>query len=111
MGQRIADSLTARDTSAGSAPAPGASAPAPAPGAPAAGPPPLPQAAQWFVGVGGVQQGPYDPAALSGLVGAGTLTRETLVWKDGMSGWLPAAQVPEVGGLFGAVPPPLPPQG
>ncbi len=56
-----------------------------------------------------MQQGPYDPAALSGLVGAGTLTRETLVWKDGMAGWLPAAQVPEVGGLFGAAPPPLPP--
>ena len=97
MGQRIAASLTPQQ------PAPAAVA-APAP----AGPPPLPSTAQWFVGVGGVQQGPYDPAALSGLVGAGTLTRETLVWKDGMAGWLPAAQVPEVGGLFGAAPPPLP---
>jgi membrane protease subunit (stomatin/prohibitin family) len=105
MGQRIAQSLTPQQP----APAPAAAAtPAPAPTAPA-GPPPLPQPAQWFVGAGGVQQGPYDTAALAGLVGAGMLTRETLVWKDGMSGWLPAAQIPEVGALFGAVPPPLPP--
>ena len=89
MGQRIAASLTPQQPAPAAAPAAAAAA-APAP----AGPPPLPSAAQWFVGVGGVQQGPYDAAALSGLVGAGTLTRETLVWKDGMAGWLPAAQVP-----------------
>lgn len=41
---------------------------------------------------------------------AGTLTRASLVWKDGMPGWLAADQVPDVGRLFGAVPPPLPPQ-
>ncbi|MFJ2954221.1 SPFH domain-containing protein [Streptomyces sp. NPDC087270] len=112
MGQRIAAGLTPQAPAAPATAAPAAAAPA-APAAPApaaATPPPLPQPAQWFVGIGGAQQGPYDAAALSGLVGAGTLTRETLVWKDGMAGWLPAAQVPEVGGLFGAVPPPLPPQ-
>ncbi|WP_037907127.1 SPFH domain-containing protein [Actinacidiphila yeochonensis] len=80
-------------------------APAPA----AAVPPPLPQQAQWFTGAGGVQQGPYDLAALAQQVGTGALTRETLVWKDGLAGWLAAGQVPELGGLFGAVPPPLPP--
>ncbi|WP_435131817.1 SPFH domain-containing protein [Actinacidiphila sp. bgisy144] len=111
MGQRIAAGLAPQGQPVPQAPAAAAPAPAPAPASAAATPPPLPQPAQWFVGVGGTQQGPYDAAALSGLVGAGTLTRETLVWKDGMAGWLPAAQVPEVGGLFGAVPPPLPPQG
>ena len=105
MGQRIAASLTPQPRPGRRPGGRGRAAPAPA------GPPPLPGAAQWFVGVGGVQQGPYDKAALSGLIGAGTLTRETLVWKDGMAGWLPAAQVPEIGGLFGAVPPPLPPRG
>ena len=62
----------------------------PAPGrrrARPAGPPPLPTAAQWFLGVNGEQQGPYDAAALAGRVGAGALTRETLVWKHGMAGW------------------------
>jgi membrane protease subunit (stomatin/prohibitin family) len=79
-------------------------------GAPVAGPPPLPRPAQWFVGVGGVQQGPYDTAALAGLASGGTLTRETLVWREGMAGWAAAGQVPEVAPVFGAVPPPLPPQ-
>ncbi|MGA5699092.1 SPFH domain-containing protein [Peterkaempfera bronchialis] len=99
MGQRMAAGLAPQQ----------APAPVPAP-APAAGPPPLPQQEQWFIGVGGAQQGPYDSAALAGLVGAGTLTRTTLVWQNGMSGWLPAEQVPEVDRLFGSVPPPLPPQ-
>ncbi len=97
MGQRAAAALTPPAT-------------APEPVRAAATPPPLPQAAQWFVGAGGVQQGPYDVAALSALVGGGTLTRETPAWKDGMPDWLPAGRIPELGGLFGAVPPPLPPQ-
>ncbi|SDO03846.1 Membrane protease subunit, stomatin/prohibitin family, contains C-terminal Zn-ribbon domain [Actinacidiphila guanduensis] len=104
MGQRIAAGLTPQ------APAAPAAAPAPAPAPAVATPPPLPQPAQWFVGIGGTQQGPYDAAALAGLAGAGSLTRETLVWKDGMAAWQPAAQVPDLGGLFAAVPPPLPPQ-
>lgn len=118
MGQRMAAALNPQQTpgapapAAPAAPAPAAPVPAPAPAAaPAAAvPPPLPQQAQWFVGVGGTQQGPYDAAALSGLIGAGTMTRASLVWKEGMPGWLPAEQVPEVGPLFAAVPPPLPPQ-
>lgn len=101
-GRRMAAALTPQ-------PQPAAPAPAPSP-APAAGPPPLPVQEQWFIGVNGTQQGPYDRAALSGLVSAGTLTRATLIWKEGMSGWLPADRIPDVGGLFAAVPPPLPPQ-
>ncbi len=65
---------------------------------------------QWFIGVNGTQQGPYDRTALAGLVSAGTLTGTTLMWKEGMSGWQPADQVPDLSRLFGAVPPPLPPQ-
>ncbi|WP_328376160.1 SPFH domain-containing protein [Streptomyces sp. NBC_00440] len=102
-GQRMAAGLAPQQAAA-------ATAPAAAP-APAAGPPPLPAQEQWFVGVNGAQQGPYDSAALSGLVGAGTLTRETLVWKDGMAGWLPADQVPGISRLLGSVPPPFPQQG
>ncbi|MEU8507658.1 SPFH domain-containing protein [Streptomyces brevispora] len=94
---------------AGLAPQPSGPAPAAAP-APAAGPPPLPAQEQWFVGVNGAQQGPYDSAGLSALVSEGTLTRATLIWREGMAGWLPADQVPDAGRLFGAVPPPLPPQ-
>ncbi|EXG81280.1 SPFH domain-containing protein [Cryptosporangium arvum] len=81
----------------------------PAP-APAAGPPPLPAQAQWYLGVGGQQAGPYDQAALAAQVASGALTRTTLVWKTGMAQWVPAEQVPELAGVLGSVPPPLPPQ-
>jgi hypothetical protein len=37
------------------------------------------------------------------------VTTESLVWREGMPGWVPASQVPEVAALFAATPPPLPP--
>ena len=73
-------------------------------------PPPLPQGEQWFVGANGQQLGPFDRAALGAQISAGTLTRDTLVWKTGMAQWIPAAQAPEVSALFATTPPPLPPR-
>jgi membrane protease subunit (stomatin/prohibitin family) len=72
-------------------------------------PPPMPQAAAFFTAVNGAQAGPFDMNVLRQMVQMGTFTKETLVWKQGMAGWLPAAQVPELFNLFGAVPPPPPP--
>lgn len=80
-----------------------AAAPAPA------GPPPLPGAAAWFVGIGGKQEGPFDAAAFASATASGRITRETLVWKQGMAAWQKAADVPELAGMFAALPPPLPP--
>ncbi|MFI1988348.1 SPFH domain-containing protein [Actinoplanes sp. NPDC020271] len=76
---------------------------------PAAGPPPLP-AAQWFAALGGQQQGPFDAVTLAGHASSGALTRQTLVWRNGMAAWTPAGQVAELNDVFAAVPPPLPPQ-
>ena len=73
-------------------------------------PPPLPQPEQWFLGIGGQQVGPFDRAQLAQQVSGGQLRPDTLVWKNGLPAWTPAAQVPEVAALFGSVPPPLPPQ-
>jgi hypothetical protein len=75
------------------------------------GPPPLPNQASFYVAVNGQQAGPFDTATLQQKVAAGQVTRETLVWKQGMSGWAAAGQVTELSSLFGATPPPLPPQG
>lgn len=75
-----------------------------------AGPPPLPQQDQWYLGVHGQQLGPFDFAALAQQVSNSALTAETLAWKQGMSQWAPAGQVPELSSLFGQAPPPLPPQ-
>ena len=37
------------------------------------------------------------------------ITKETLVWRQGMAGWEPAGNVGELIPVFGAVPPPMPP--
>jgi len=84
-------------------------APAQQPQTPA--PPPLPQTSQYHIAINGQQSGPFDLAALKQYVQNGQLTRDTLVWCQGMANWQAAAQVGELSGLFGAVPPPLPPQG
>jgi membrane protease subunit (stomatin/prohibitin family) len=101
MGQQMARSFGQQDS--------GQTQAAP-PAQPAqAGPPPLPAQAQWFLGVGGQQQGPFDGDALAAQARAGTLTAETLVWKNGMAAWTPAQDVPELASVLGSVPPPLPP--
>lgn len=90
----------------------GASAPPAMPGAGAPTPPPMPQL-QVYVAVNGQQQGPFGLAQLQQYVQAGQVTKDTLVWKQGMAGWLPASQVPELANLFappvpGSMPPPPP---
>ncbi len=73
-------------------------------------PPPLPQATAFFVAINNQQAGPFDMNVLQQYVQSGQLTRETLVWKQGMAQWTQAGQVSELAQLFGATPPPLPPQ-
>ncbi len=70
-------------------------------------PPPLPTAG-YFIALNNAQAGPFDMATLSSRVHDGTFTRNTLVWKQGMSNWVAAETVPELQALFAAVPPPLP---
>ncbi|GIW82574.1 MAG: hypothetical protein KatS3mg105_4381 [Gemmatales bacterium] len=73
-------------------------------------PPPLPQSASFFVAFNGQQTGPFDMNTIQAKVRDGSLTRSTLVWKQGMSNWAAAESVPELAALFASVPPPLPPQ-
>lgn len=82
----------------------------PQPGTGPGMPPPLPQASSYFVGVNGQQQGPYDVQTLQQQVLAGRVSRDTLVWKQGMAAWTPAGQVQDLAALFSNMPPPLPPQ-
>ena len=90
----------------------GRTSPSPQP-APAVSPPPaappLPSASRYTVAINGQQQGPYDMTQLQQLVQGGTLTRETLVWTEGMAQWAEAGTLQELMGLFTSVPPPLPP--
>lgn len=71
--------------------------------------PPVGQIIEFHLYVNGQQCGPYGLAQLRQMVQTGQLQRDTYVWKAGMASWAPAGSVPELSGLFGAVPPPVPP--
>ena len=73
-----------------------------------AAPPPLPAAAAYHIAVNNQQMGPFDLNLLAGKAREGVLTRTTLVWKQGMAGWVAAETVPDLQPLFAAMPPPLP---
>lgn len=75
----------------------------------AATPPPLQQPISYFVAVGGKQAGPFTFEQLMEMGRGQSLTRESLVWKQGMQAWVAAGSVAELGQCFAAVPPPLPP--
>jgi len=63
----------------------------------------------YFVSINSQPSGPFDTAGLRQLIGNGQLTRDSLVWKEGMANWAVASSVAELAPLFPAGPPPLPP--
>jgi membrane protease subunit (stomatin/prohibitin family) len=73
-------------------------------------PPPVPPTLQFFAVVNGQQSGPYDMNTLKQMISQNQLSKETLVWRQGMANWDAAGKVTELQSLFGAVPPPIPPQ-
>ncbi len=73
-------------------------------------PPPVPPALTFHVVVNGAQAGPYDMNTIKQMVSSGQITKETLVWREGMANWGSAGDVNELSSVFGSIPPPLPPQ-
>ena len=76
----------------------------------AAVPPPLPTSA-YHVAMFGKTAGPYDIPTLKQMAASGSVTPDSLVWKEGMDGWIEAGKVEELAPLFtsaGVVPPPPP---
>lgn len=71
-------------------------------------PPPLPKV-QYHVAVNGQATGPYDLSALAQLITSGVLTKDTLVWKNGMGNWDKAENQPDINALFANSMPPIPP--
>lgn len=72
-------------------------------------PPPLPSRIQLFVAVNGQQTGPFDLDVLQQMARSGQLTRDSLVWKQGLADWTAAGQVAEIAAVFAATPPPVTP--
>lgn len=77
-------------------------------------PPPLPNAVSYFAYINNQQQGPFNVEQISQLIMQNIITRETLVWKEGMANW-DKAENTELGQFFAPTPPnintipPIPP--
>ena len=71
-------------------------------------PPPPRDPPVWFAMVSGQQTGPMGRAEFGLKAATSTVSARTYVWKEGMNGWLRAAEVAELSALFAAPPPPKP---
>lgn len=74
-----------------------------------AGPPPPPSPLLYYLYINGGQQGPFDIATLRTLVTSKVLTRDTLVWKQGMAQWGKAGDQPDLQQFLVSATPPPPP--
>lgn len=70
-------------------------------------PPPMPHE-HYHVIVNGQNVGPCTMLQLQQLAQTGQLTAKTYVWKSGMINWELAENVPDMAGILGSVPPPMP---
>jgi hypothetical protein len=66
---------------------------------------------QYFVSINEQPGGPYSFDELKQLVREDKLSKDSLVWKEGMAQWVKAESVAEFASVFTAVPPPLPAAG
>ncbi|HEY5975782.1 MAG TPA: SPFH domain-containing protein [Geobacteraceae bacterium] len=72
-------------------------------------PPPLPNAGtSYYVGKDGKQAGPFDQQTIGTYIRNGSISPETLLWKEGMSGWTTAGEFAEFAQLLNSTPPPFP---
>jgi len=73
-------------------------------------PPPIPKAQTYHFAINGASVGPYTLEQIKHKVTTKEIVRETLAWREGMSGWEEAQNVDELKALFSSMPPPLPPR-
>ena len=50
----------------------------------------------WYYAKDGQQNGPVTTEEITRLVATGTITAKDLVWRDGMTDWKPAGELPEL---------------
>jgi membrane protease subunit (stomatin/prohibitin family) len=71
-------------------------------------PPPVPPALTFHIVINGQQAGPYNLNTLKQMAMQNQLTKEFLVWREGMESWTAAGKVQELSSLFRSTPPPIP---
>jgi len=62
----------------------------------------------WYFAIGKEKKGPVSTEELGRLLTAGTIGRETLVWRAGMESWMQASEVDELSRWMPRRPPDLP---
>lgn len=71
-------------------------------------PPPIPTSL-FHVDIKGQVTGPYDMTTIGQMLMNGIITKENLVWKQGMAEWVKADSVQELQPIFNSSVPPIPP--
>lgn len=71
-------------------------------------PPPIPGVVSYYAAIDGKQAGPFNKEALADLAAKQVLTKDTLVWKQGLSDWVLAGGQVDLQDLWSETPPPLP---
>lgn len=61
-----------------------------------------------YVALDGAVAGPFSASEFVTLVKNGAVTKETLSWQPGMTGWQPIEKVPSILKIIALTPPPLP---
>lgn len=46
----------------------------------------------WYYAMGDEREGPVEAAEIERMIGTGQISRDTLVWREGLNGWEPAMQ-------------------
>jgi membrane protease subunit (stomatin/prohibitin family) len=95
IGQQMAGAMGQMHTASATVAPPAAPAPSVV-----GSPPPLP-VANIYLGLDGVQSGPFDLQAVIAKIRSGVVKRDTLVWKAGMENWAAAETMSDLQGLFG----------
>ena len=84
--------------------------PGAAPGGPVAPPPPPPPPGDaWHIAISGQTHGPFSAAQIAEGLSLGQIEKSTPVWRDGMAGWQPLSDVPQLAQRTPPPPPPAPP--
>lgn len=69
-----------------------------------------PTARLYYVALDGKAAGPFGETEFSALIAQSRITKDSLVWRPGMSRWEPAENIPEVLRMVAMCPPPLNPK-
>ena len=51
--------------------------------------------ADWFYGKDNAQHGPVSDLEIRNLISTGQITEDTIIWREGMTDWIPLKDVPD----------------